>query len=128
MPTPTPTPTPTPSGNEVDGDGSIAVSGGQASFTFLEQQPTKKGHHELHYRDPAAGFYIDTKTLLPATFSGNHAYFSGTAKPGKHKPSVSFSVDVYDNGPSGERDQFYLRASNGYSAGGTVSAGNITIH
>jgi hypothetical protein len=112
----------------VSGDGSFAVPGGQISFRFMEQRPVKKGHHQLHYLDPVSGFSIDTKNVAPASFNGNHAHFSGTGKSGKHKPAISFSVDVYDNSASGAGDQFFIRASNGYSAGGTLSSGNITIH
>ena len=108
------------------GNGSISVSGGQASFTFSEQNG-KPGHHFLSYSDPAHQFSFSTKKLSPVTVIGNHAHFTGTAKlGGKHGPTISFTVDVYDNGAS--NDQFFLSASNGYSAGGTLTSGNIFIH
>ena len=70
---------------------------------------------------------IDTKNIPPAIFRENHAQFSGIAKQGRHKPALSFTVDVYDNGPDGKNDRFIIQVSNGYSAQGPLSSGNITI-
>ena len=108
------------------GNGSISVSGGQATFDFSEQN-NKPHHHFLSYSDPAHQFSFSTKKLSPVTIIGNHAHFTGTAKlGGKHGPIITFTVDVYDNGNS--NDQFFIQASNGYSAGGTLTSGGIFIH
>ena len=80
----------------------------------------------MSYSDPSANFSFRTNKLSLVTIIGNHAFFSGTAKLGKHGPTITFTVDVYDNGPSG--DTFSIMASNGYSAGGTLTSGGIAIH
>lgn len=87
----------------------------------------KRLHRFLQYQDPANHFSFDVKNLGPVTITGNHAQFSGRAKMSKHG-AVSFTVDAYDNGPTGANDQFFIHASNGYSAGGTLSSGDISIH
>ena len=77
------------------------------------------------YSDPAAGLNINTTKFTSLFISGNHAQISGTAKMGKHG-KISFTVNVYDNGPSG--DQFFINTSSGYSRGGPLTSGNILIH
>jgi hypothetical protein len=42
--------------------------------------------------------------------------------------SYTFTVIIVDNGEPGREDSFSLEVSNGYSASGTVSGGNIQIH
>jgi len=59
-------------------------------------------------------------------FNGNQAHLTGTAKNGKAK--LSFTVDVTDNGEPGTLDTFSIQVSNGYSASGNLTDGNITIH
>ena len=111
---------------EVDGGGSIAVSGGQASFNLSASHGKKnKIIGNFSYNDPAAGLNLNASKFSSFFITGNHAQVSGTAKMGKHG-KITFTVDVYDNGPSG--DQFFLSTSSGYSAGGTLTSGNILIH
>jgi hypothetical protein len=43
------------------------------------------------------------------------------------KKQYSFTVDAYDNGPNGAGDQFFVTISNGYSAGGALTSGDIDI-
>ncbi len=105
----------------------IAVKGGQASFSFAAEVPPKKGDHFLSYSDPAHSFTFSTNKVGPATITGNHVHFSGTAKLGKKGPTITFTVDAYDNSADGSSDQFFITASNGYSAGGSLTSGNIVI-
>jgi hypothetical protein len=91
------------------------------------QQLKKKAHEDISYRDPINGITFSTKHVTSSSFIGNHVHFSGTAKLGKKRPTITFSVDVYDNGP-GTNDQFFINASNGYSAGGSLSSGSLAIH
>ena len=113
-------------GTEVNGQGTIAVEGGQASFDFSAQTPLKPGPHFLNYRDSANNFSFYTNKITQITFSVGHVQFSGTAKIGKHK-KISFTVDAYDNGPNGAGDRFFISASNGYFAGGFLTGGDIAI-
>ena len=40
----------------------------------------------------------------------------------------TYSVDVADNGEPGRDDTFAIRLSNGYTAVGNLSGGNIQLH
>jgi hypothetical protein len=64
--------------------------------------------------------------ITSLSFNNNQAHFTGTAKIGKQK--ISFSVDVIDNGDPGTNDFFSIQVSNGYSASGFLTSGNISIH
>ena len=66
------------------------------------------------------------RRILLTFFNGNQAHLTGTAKNGKAK--LSFTVDVTDNGEPGTLDTFSIQVSNGYSASGNLTDGNITIH
>jgi hypothetical protein len=89
----------------------------------------KKGRivGSFSYSDPAAGLNLNANKLTSFFISANHAQFSGTAKMGKHH-KVSFTVNVTDNGSPGTNDTFSISVSNGYSATGNVSSGDISIH
>ena len=113
----------TVSGNEIDGRGTIAVSGGKASFN-LTVQNSKKGQHFFSYSDPASHLSFTSSKLSPVTINGNYAHFTGTAKIGNM--SFTFTVDAYDNGPWG--DQFFISTSKGYMAGGTITGGDVEVH
>ena len=111
----------------MNGNGTIAVPGGEASFDFSAQTPLKSGPHFITYQDSVNNFSFSTNKITSVTFDGNHVTFSGTAKIGKKK-KISFTVNTYDNGPNGATDQFFISASNGYSAGGSLRSGQISIH
>jgi hypothetical protein len=59
------------------------------------------------------------------TISGDEAIITGTGKLGK-KTKVSFVVFVFDLGAPNP-DEFFIQLSNGYSAGGDITSGSITI-
>ena len=135
-PTPTATPTPTPTatpcvtpsgGTQVDGSGTIAVPGGQASFDFHVQAPVGKKKAKgnfFTYSDPAAGISFAGKKVDSLVINGNHAQFSGRAKMGHGK--VSFIVDVDDFGSC--PDDFTIQLGESYSRSGNLRSGDITIH
>ena len=60
------------------------------------------------------------------TFSGNSAELGGTARLGDGT-RVTYSVSVTDNSSDGSLDTFSITLSNGYSAGGTLTSGDIHI-
>ena len=131
-PTPTPTATPcsTPTGTQVDGSGTIAVSGGQANFSFHVQPPGRKAPNFFSYSDPAAGVQLSApkKKINSLNINGNHAQFSGSVKLGSRRGTVSFTVNVDDFGNCPDPDHFSIQLSNGYSASGNLTSGDITIH
>ena len=78
------------------------------------------------YDDPATPISFRSMKISSLTFNGNQAHFTGTSKIGKTK--ISFTVDVTDNGEPGTNDFFSLHVSNGYSASGFLTSGNISLH
>ena len=69
---------------------------------------------------------INKATIRTLTFSGNSADLGGTARLGDGT-RVTYSVSVTDNGTGGRLDTFSINLSNGYSASGTLTSGNIQI-
>ena len=112
-------------GTDVEGSGSI---GGQTSFHF-GIMPGKKNKivGSFSYIDPAAGLNINSSKLSSLVINGNQAQFSGTDKTGKHT-KITFTVNVTDNGIPGTNDTFSINVSNGYSASGHLTSGNISLH
>ena len=92
------------------------------------QQSRKKSKviGSVSYSDSAAGILFHSTKLTSLTFGGNHAHITGSGKSGKAK--LSFTLDVDDNGNTGTFDVFSIHFSNGYSASGNLTSGNITIH
>ena len=78
------------------------------------------------YDDPCRPLSFRALKLTSLTFNGNTAHFTGTGKIGKQK--ITFSVDVIDNGQPGTNDFFSIHVSNGYSASGFLTSGDIAIH
>ena len=78
------------------------------------------------YSDPAAGLSFTSSKITTLTFNGNQAHFAGTARNGKSK--ITFTVDATDNGSPGTLDYFSIQVSNGYSASGNPTSGDIQIH
>jgi hypothetical protein len=111
------------------GFGTINTDGesSSASFTFNVPLAVKKSKPSMSYSDPGSGISFNTKKLGPVTIMGRHAHFAGTAKLGKKAGTISFIVDMADLSVDGAADEFTLSASNGYSASGTLTSGNITV-
>jgi hypothetical protein len=78
------------------------------------------------YSDSSAGLTLTAAKFSSLTITGNNAQFTGTAKVGK-KQKVSFTVNVMDNGDPGTADTFSISVSNGYSAAGPLTSGNIRL-
>ncbi len=132
-PTVTPTPTPTPTPSQAIGSGTIATPGGSGSFNFNVQNPGHTG--SFTYSDNGEEFALTSTKITSLTFTGNQAHFTGEGKkPGgkknkkkKNKKTFTFTIDVTDNGTPGTLDTFSIQVSNGYSASGNLTSGNITI-
>jgi hypothetical protein len=116
----------------VEGDGSIdGPHGGEADFRMdVKFQTSKKKTKVIgsfSYSDPASNLSFAASKITSLSINGNQAHFTGTAKLGR-KSTVSFAVDVTDNGFPGTNDFFSIHLSNGYSAGGNVVSGDISIN
>jgi N-acetylneuraminic acid mutarotase len=110
---------------KVNGRGSIDGQGDEASFALRASQSGNRSGGTLSFSDPAAGVSIAKATIRTHTFSEHGAELGGNAKLGDGA-AVTFNVSVSDNG-GGSSDTFSISLSNGYSAGGTLTSGDIQI-
>jgi len=78
------------------------------------------------YNDPAMPLSFSSTKITSLTFNGNQAHIAGFGNIGRTR--VSFTCDVTDNGSPGTLDFFSIHFSNGYSASGNPTTGDITIH
>ena len=115
-----------PAATSVTGSGCINVPGGQATF-ILNASPGPRGRiiGNVDYNDPNAGFRLTQLKVTSMSFTGDCVHITGTAKIGKTR--VSFTVDACDIAPPGT-DSFAISISNGYSASGTLTCGDIVFN
>ena len=78
------------------------------------------------YDYPVTPISFHSTKITSLIFNGNQAHIAGSGKVGKTK--VTFTVDATDNGYPGTNDFFSIHLSNGYSASGSPTSGDITIH
>jgi len=111
----------------VSGRGSIDGQGDEATFKFHATQSDDRPSGSLSFSDPAAGISITETEVRTLTFNANSADMGGTARLGDGT-RVTYSVTVTDNSSDGSTDTFFINLSSGYSAGGTLSTGDIRIY
>lgn len=97
----------------------------QAQCNFLAVLSAGRSRGNLTYHDEGAAIFISKAKVRSVTFTSNSADFSGTADFGGGN-RVTFDVSVTDNG-AGSSDTFFITLSNGYSAGGNLTEGDIEI-
>lgn len=95
-----------------------------ARFTKVKKKTKLIG--SFSYDDPNTPLSFHSMKVTSLTFNGNQAHVSGSGKIGGTK--VTFTVDVIDNGDPGTNDFFSVHFSNGYSASGFLTSGNLSIH
>ena len=110
---------------EASGKGSIGGQGDQATFNFHATLSGDRPSGSITFNDPSAIVAIRKAKVRTLTFSGNTAALGGNARLGDGT-KVTYSVSVTDNG-DGSTDTFNISLSNGYSAGGTLTSGDISI-
>ena len=108
-----------------NGSGSIDGQGDQATFNFHATAGDRPSGSAT-FNDPAAGIAISRAKVRTLTFNGNSADLGGTARLGDGT-RVTYSAGVTDNSSDGSSDTFSISLSNGYSAGGTLTSGDISI-
>ena len=96
------------------------------SISVQKSKKKSKTIGSFSYSDSAAGLSLSSNKLTGVTFNGNQVHFSGTSK-GSKKSNLSFTVDATDNG-TGSSDTLSIHVSNGYSASGNLTSGDIAIH
>jgi hypothetical protein len=79
------------------------------------------------YNDPASGVSFQTSNISSLSFNDSHARFTGTARLTRTS-QISFFVDVTDDPTPGTVDSFSIQTGNGYTAGGTLTSGDLQIH
>jgi hypothetical protein len=107
------------------GRGSIAGQGDTATFDFHANLTGDRPSGSLTFSDGAADISISRAKVRTLTFTGNSADFGGTARMGDGS-KITYSVSVTDNG-DGRTDTFDISLSTGYSAGGTLTSGDIQV-
>ncbi|MCX5673366.1 MAG: hypothetical protein NTU94_18785, partial [Planctomycetota bacterium] len=83
------------------------------------------GH--LTYQDHDTGMTVQSVDMVAMGIVGNHAWFYGTCTV-EGEAGHWFRVDVIDNGEPGSDDVFNIQLDTGYSKGGKLGGGNVTIH
>jgi hypothetical protein len=76
--------------------------------------------------DSAAGVCARRGRVESLTITGNSAGFSGFVILNGRR--VTFDASVTDNDPGGISDTISISLSNGYSASGTLTSGDIRIY
>jgi WD40 repeat protein len=109
----------------IKGAGFIDGQGDQASFSVRATLSGGQVKGSFSFSDPAAGLTITDTPIRRLSISGNTATFNGRADLGGGT-KATFNVSAADNG-LGTSDTLSITISNGYSAGGTLTDGNIRI-
>jgi hypothetical protein len=104
---------------------------GKITFGFIinyrEGDPVPNGN--LNYQDHRVNLRLKVTSFNQLVITGNHAWFTGTGTVNETQ-EVNFTVEVNALSRLGLADTFDISipAINDYSAGGTLTGGNITIH
>jgi hypothetical protein len=121
---------PSTPGAKVTAGGWIPVVGGKGTFGLTAKADANGDPSgNLTYQDH--GMFartVKSTDVTSVTVTGNCATILGNAKV-NGAPSYGFQVDVCDNGePGKDTDTFSIVMSDGYTAAGTLSGGNVQIH
>ena len=95
-------------------------------MTLQKTQKKTKIIGNVMYDDPVTPISFHSTKITTLTFNGNQAHIAGRGKA--NGANVTFTVDATDNGYPGAEDFFSIHLSNGYSASGNLTSGDITIH
>lgn len=112
----------------VTGRGTLDNQGNPVTFNFHATQANDSGTlGRFSFCDPAAGVCATNAGIRSLSINGNSADFSGSARL-DDGTRVTFSVSVTDNGLPGTSDTISISLSNGYSASGNLTSGDIQIY
>lgn len=110
----------------IQGRGAFDNQGNQVTFQFHATQSDDTYLGNFAFCDAAAGVCTQRGRVQSLTITGNSASFSGYVKlDGKR---VTFDASITDNGSGGNFDTISITLSNGYSASGTLTSGDIRIY
>jgi hypothetical protein len=111
----------------VTGGGEIRVAGDKINFDVDAKSDDKgvKGHCNVEDHDTKRR--IKCTDVTAVVVSGNEADIYGNATD--NGVATTYVIHVVDNGDPGKgNDTFSITTASGYSASGTLTAGNIKIH
>jgi galactose oxidase-like protein len=113
---------------KVEGHGTIKSQRDRVTFQFRASQSNDStSANYFFFCDPAARVCLANSEIRNLSINGNTAQFSGRAQlDGGTK--VRYKISVTDNGRPGTLDTITINLSDGYSSGGTLSAGDIRIY
>jgi hypothetical protein len=115
---------------KVTGGGNLNMSDGKATFGFVVQyyngELTPSGN--LTFKDHSANISLKTTSFTLLHIRGNQAIVRGYATV-NNRSNLEFELILEDFGEKGSADTFRIQipALNGYSAGGTMSGGNLQV-
>src|SRR5438874_226926 len=113
---------------KVDGRGTFDNQENEVTFNFhANQADDSSALGSYSFCDPASGVCITTGKIQSLSITGINAQFSGEARL-EDGIRVRFDVSVTDNGEPGRLDTISMTLSNGYSASGTLTSGDIRIY
>lgn len=110
---------------QVSGRGSIAGQGGTATFSLQASDIGGVITGSVTFKDAGAGVSMKKGPVRSLTFSGNSATLAGTGRLGSTR--VTYNVTATDNSSSGSPDTLSITLSNGYSASGPLTSGDVSI-
>jgi len=110
----------------VQGRGAFDNQGNPVTFQFQASQSDDRYIGYLSICDEAAAVCTKRGRVTSLTISGSNADISGFVQ--LHGSPVTFDASVTDNGEPGTLDTISISLSNGYSAGGTLTSGDIRIY
>lgn len=114
---------PLASAGQVTGGGQV----GDIVFGLTAKADAKGTKGECTVVDQVTGTKVKCLTATTFLQSGNHATVIGSATV--NGVPATYRIDVFDNAEPGRgADSFAIQTSTGYSAGGTLTEGNIQLH
>ena len=112
--------------SDVNGRGTFDNQGNPVIFEFKVSQSDEDYLGYLSVCDAAADVCTKRgRRVTDLTITPPNAHFTGIIQ--LHGRTVFFNASVTDNGDGGNSDTFSITLSNGYSAGGTLTSGDIRI-
>lgn len=113
-----------PSNPHVTGNGTIAGSGGPIQFNLTAtRNASNQITATMFYNDPGAGLHFDNPVVTTLNVVGNQVTLGGTVRAlGNNPQNVTFTITLTAN----VNPALSISLSNGYSAGGNLTSGDIT--
>jgi hypothetical protein len=99
----------------------------EIAFGFKAKNDSHGVKGECNLVDPSTKTKIKCLDVTTLVETGTHATLFGNATV--NGIATTYRIDVDDNGEPGRgRDTFRIQTASGYSAGGTLTRGNVEVH